>query len=123
MGRVVRSYSATAATGASTGTAVDNGASSSGVAGYLQWQCASAAGAQEANIRILDSPDNITYSTLITFTKVGAVAGAGGQTAERITTTGFAQRYIAADFTTATATGGTLGNHSYMAGIVRGLSS
>lgn len=113
LGRTVRAYGSVAATGATTGTPLDNGASSTGVAGYLAYNAA----AGEANIRLLDSPDNITYATLLTFAK--AASGAG---AERLTTTGAAQRYIAADVTTASATG-SIAQLNYFMGIVRGLSS
>ena len=113
LGRVVRSYGAAGATGASTGTPLDNGASSTGVAGYLLGNAA----AGESNIRILDSADNITYATLLTFTKTSS-----GVFAERLTTTGAAQRYIAADITTASATG-SIANLNLFVGLVRGLSS
>lgn len=112
-GKIVRTYKAAGATGASTGTPLDNAASSTGGAGYLQYN----ATAGEANIRIMDSADNITYSALFTFTKT-----ASGFGAERLTTTGAIQRYTAADVTTATATG-SIGALNYFVGIARGLTS
>jgi len=93
-GRTVYSYKAPGATGRSTGTPLDNAVSSTGGAGYLQYN------AGEANIRLLHSSDNITYATLFTFTKTASGAGA-----ERVTTTGTIERYTAIDVTTASATG------------------
>ena len=95
-GRVVYTYKAPGATGASTGTPLDNAASSTGGAGYLQYN----ATAGEANIRLLHSSDNITYAALFTFTKTAS--GAGSQ---RVTTSGTIERYTAMDVTTASATG------------------
>ena len=130
-GRLLRTYKVTGATGASTGTPVDNGTSTvadpasggsarGGGAGYFAWN--STAG--EGNFRILDSADNITYAALFTFTKTttGTTAsGAQTQGAERIATTGAIQRYAAVDYTTATATGGA--GLNYVMALVRGLST
>lgn len=109
-GKILRTYKVATATGASTGTPVDNAASASGAVGYLQYN----ATAGEANIRILDSADNITYAAAITFTKTASGAGA-----ERITTTGFVQRYTAVDVTTASATG-SIAALNFFVGLVRG---
>ena len=109
-GKILRTYKAAGTTGASTGTPVDNGASASGAVGYLQYN----ATAGEANIRILESADNITYTAAFTFTKT-----ASGHGAERLTTTGFIQRYTAVDVTTATATG-SIGALNFFVGLYRG---
>ena len=93
-GRVLFPYNLAASTGRKN--TIDNAVSSTGGAGYLQYN----ATAGEANIRILHSSDNVSFATLITFTKT-----ASGHGAERITTTGSIKRYTAADFTTASATG------------------
>ena len=126
--KLLRTYKISGATGASTGTPVDNAAStpaytsmgvSGGGAGYFSYQ--STAG--EGNFRILDSADNITYAAVITFTKTtsGGTATAPVRGAERIVTTGAIQRYAAVDYTTATATGGA--GISYLVALVRGLST
>ena len=109
-GKIVRTYGVAAATGATTGTPLDGGASSTGGAGYLAYN----ATAGESNIRILQSSDNVTYTTLFTFTKT-----ASGQDSSRIITTGVVERYIAADITTATATG-SIAAMNYFVGIYRG---
>ena len=113
VGKLVRTWKVHSATGASTGTPVDFGASSTGGAGYLQYY----ASAGEANIRMLHSSDNITYATLFTFAKTAA-----GRGAERQTTTGVIERYVALDVTTATATGAITALYT-MAGLSRGLTS
>ncbi len=112
-GKILKTWKAHTATGATTGTPVDAGASSTGGAGYLQYY----ASAGEANIRILHSSDDVTYATLFTFTKT-----ASGRSGERMVTTGTIERYTALDVTTATATGAITALYT-MAGIVRGLTT
>lgn len=109
-GSLIRTYKVHTATGATTGTPLDNGASSTGGAGYFAYN----ATAGEANVRMLHSADNITYATLFTFTKT-----ASGRGAERLTTTGAIERYVAMDVTTATATGAITALNSFM-GLARG---
>lgn len=111
-GRTIRTYKAAGATGASTGTPVDNGVSSTGAAAYLEYNAA----AGEANIRVLHSADNITYTTLFTFTKTAA-----GHGAERLYTSGAVERYLAVDVTTASATG-NIGALNYFVGVARGVT-
>lgn len=107
-GVTIRTYSPVTSTAATTGGAVDNGASNtSGGAGYLQ--LTSFAGATQITPRLLDSPDNITYSALVTFTS--ATAG-GYPTAERKAIAGAIQRYVAYD------TSGASGSYAW-AGLVR----
>ena len=113
-GRLVRMYGAHSATGRTTGTPLDGAASSSGGVGYFQWN----ATAGEVNARLLHSSDNITYATLFTFAKT--VANSRG--AERLTTTGIIERYTAADYTTASATGSIAALNSFM-GLARGALS
>lgn len=112
-GRIVRMYAVHTATGATTGTPLDGAASSTGGAAYLQYN----ATAGEANIRVLHSSDNITYATLFTFTKT-----ASGRGAERLTTTGVIERYVAMDVTTASATGSIAALNTFV-GLARGALS
>ena len=105
-GRVLFSYGAVGSTGRKN--AYDGAASSTGAAGYLSYN----ATAGEANVRIMHSSDNITYAALFVFAKI-----ASGHGAERVVTTGVIERYVAADFTTATATG-SIGALNAMVGIV-----
>lgn len=114
-GVILRTFKAAGATGASTGSPVDYGASSTGGVGYLQWN---AVNNQEANVRILHSSDNITYATLFTFAKLSG----SGYNAERLTTTGTIERYAAVDVTTASATG-NISVLNFFAGLARGLTS
>ena len=109
-GRIVRMYAVHTATGATTGSPLDNTVSSTGGSAYLQYN----ATAGEANIRMLHSSDNITYATLFTFTKT-----ASGFGAERLTTTGVIERYTALDVTTASATGSIAALNTFM-GLQRG---
>ena len=117
-GQIVRTYKAAGATGASTGTPLDNAASSTGVAAYLAYN--SSAG--EANIRVLDSPDNVTYSAAFTFTKTTKGTAAVVAGAERLYTSGAIQRYTAVDITTASATG-SIGALNLFVGIARGATA
>lgn len=110
VGKTVRTYKVHSATGATTGTPLDNGVSSTGGAAYLQYN----ATAGEANIRLLHSSDNVTYATLLTFTKT-----ASGFGAERLVTTAVIERYTAMDVTTASATGAITALNSFM-GLARG---
>jgi hypothetical protein len=114
-GRILRTFKNAAATGASTGTPVDGGASSTGGVGYLQWN---AVNNQEANVRILHSSDDVTYSALFTFAKLSG----SGYNAERLTTTGTIERYTAVDITTASATGNITVLNLFV-GLARGLTS
>ena len=92
-GVTIRTYSPVTSTAATTGGAVDNGASNtSGGAGYVQ--LTSFAGATQITPRLLDSPDNITYSALVTF--ASTTAGAA-PSAERKAIAGAIQRYVAYD--------------------------
>lgn len=106
-GKVLFPYKAVASTGRKN--TVDNLVSSTGGAGYLQYN----ASAGECNVRVLHSSDDLTFATLLTFTRT-----ASGHSAERITTTGSIKRYTAADFTTATATG-SIGALNAFVGLVR----
>ena len=130
-GKLLRTYKPTGASGATTGgsSGVDNGASTpayttavavGGGAGYFSWN---ATANVEGNFRILDSADNLTFATLLTFTKTtsGGTSTAPVRGAERLTTTGAIQRYTAVDYTTASATGGT--GISYLMALVRGLTT
>ncbi len=111
--KLLRTWKVAAATGASTGTPLDGLACSTGGAGYVQYN--SLAG--EANLRILHSSDNITYAALFTFPK--STASAEGL---RMITTAMIERYVATDYTTATATG-SVGNLTWMAALARGIVS
>ena len=124
LGKVIWYNHVPTATGASTGgaigSAVDFGASSTGAAAYLQYYSTSG----EANIRVLHSADNLTFATLFTFTKTTKGTAAGVWGAERLTTTGSVNRYIAIDITTASATGaGTTNGLSFFVGLARNLTS
>ena len=93
----IRTYSAVTSTAATTGGAVDNGASNtSGGAGYVQ--CTSFVGATQITPRLLDSPDNITYAALVTFASATAnTTGLVAPFAERKAIAGAIQRYVAYD--------------------------
>lgn len=93
-GKVLHTYKAVGTTGRKG--VVDNTACSTGGAGYLAYN----ASAGECNVRIVHSSDNITYADLFAFTRT-----ASGHGTQRMSTTGMIERYTAADFTTATATG------------------
>lgn len=114
--KLLRTYKAAAATGRTTGAPVDNAVSATGGVAYLQYNAA----AGEANFRVLHSSDNVTYATLITFTKTDATSAIHG--AERIATTAVVERYLAVDVTTATATG-SIGAMNYMVSFGRGISA
>lgn len=103
--KLIRTYKANTATGATTGTPLDGAASSTGGAGVLEYNASQG----EANVRMLHSSDNVTYATLFTFTKT-----ASGFGAERLTTTGVIERYTAYDVSTATATGAITALNSMM---------
>lgn len=89
--------------------ALDNGVSSTGGAGYFQYN----ASAGEVNPRLVHSSDNLSYADLFVFDKV-----ASGHGAQRMTTTGVIERYVAPDFTTASATGSIGALNAFM-GLVR----
>lgn len=110
-GRTLFPWKAVGSTGRKN--SVDGSASSTGGAGYLHYN----ATAGECNVRILHSSDDVTYATLFTFAKASS-----GHGAERLTTTGTIERYTAADFTTASATGAISVFNAFV-GLVRGLSS
>ena len=88
---------------------VDGLVSSTGGAGYLQYN----ASAGEAKVKILHSSDDAAFATLFTFTKISS-----GHGAERLTTTGVIERYTAANFTTASATGAIAALNAFV-GLVR----
>lgn len=106
-GKTLFPWGAVVATGKKN--TLDNLVSSTGGAGYLQYN----ATAGEANIRILHSSNDIAFADLFVFTKT-----ASGHGSERLTTTGSIKRYTAADFTTATATG-TIAALNAFVGLVR----
>lgn len=120
VGKVIWPYKIASATGATTGNAVDFGAETTGAACYLQYYATSG----EANIRVMHSSDNLTFSELVAFTKTTKGAATGAWGAERIVTTGAVKRYVAIDITTASATGtGTTAGLNFMVGLARNLTS
>ncbi len=108
-GKTIWPYKQVAATGLSSGAAVDHGACSTGGAGYLQYN----ATAGECIVRLKQSPDGNSWADLFEFSKT-----ASGHGAQRMATTGVIQRYTAVDFTTATATG-SVGDLYAFVGLVR----
>ena len=106
-GKTLFPYKAVGSTGRKN--TVDNLVSSTGGAGYLQYN----ASAGECNVRILHSSNDVAFADLIVFTKT-----ASGHAGERITTTGSIKRYTAVDFTTASATG-TIAALNAFVGLVR----
>lgn len=114
-------YKSASATGVSTAAAIDNGVSTTGAAGYLQYNATNG----EANIRIIHSSDGISWATLLTFTKTSSGVATGTFGAERVVTTAAVERYTAIDFSTATATGGnaTAGSLVFMVGLARNLTT
>lgn len=109
-----------ASTGATTGAAIDNGVETTGGAGYLQYNATDG----EANIRILHSSDNLTFSTLFTFAQTVKGVATGSFGSERVVTSGVVRRYAAIDITTATATGaGTTAGLNFFVGLARNLST
>lgn len=108
------------ATGNSTGAPVNNGAGTTGGAGYLQYN----ATAGEANIRILHSSNDGTYTELFAFTQTTKGVATGSFGAERLTTSGEVKQYTAVSITTATATGaGTTAGLNFFVGLARNLST
>jgi hypothetical protein len=95
-GLVLHTYKAVGTTGLKG--IVDLGATSTGLVGYLHHN----ASAGEANVRIVHSASagTASYSALITFSRISS-----GHGAQRVVATGDVNRYVAVDFTTATATG------------------
>ncbi len=87
--------------------------SSTGAVGYLQ--VPSMTLLSHATVKILHSSDDITYATLMTF---AACTASNTPTAQRITTTGKVEPYVAADvtFASASSTGAAI---TYFAGISR----
>ena len=113
-------YHIASATGNTTGAPVDNGVSTTGLAGYLQY----GATAGEANISIIHSSDGVTWGTLINFTQTVKGVATGSYAAERVVTTAVAERYLAMNITTATATGaGTTAGLAFFVGAARNLTT
>lgn len=112
-GKVLRTYNVASATGKTD--QLDGAASSTGLAAYLQYN----ASAGEANIRVMHSASNGATAGVTLFTFAKTASGFG---AERLSTTGVAQRYTWVDVTTASATG-SIGALNYFVGLVRGLTS
>ena len=101
-GRIVRMLASATASGASTGTPLDNGASNtSGGVGFLQVVDFSGWGAGGAvTVSLVHSADDITYSNLVTFASATAE-----HRADRQVITGAIQRYAAVNWTASGATG------------------
>ena len=110
-GRIVRTLKPAVATGVTSANALDNGASSTGGAGYFAYTSGG-----EANVRMRHSSDGVTWATLFTFARANASRGA-----ERLMTTGTIERYVDMDYTTATATG--TASFNFFGGLVRGLTT
>lgn len=111
-GKVIRTWKKWAATGNTTANMVDCVAcSTAGGVGYLQHQAASG----EAIIRLLHSEDGNAWDTLLEFTKLTS-----GYGAQAVPFAGSVNQYIAADYTTATATG-KVGALTAMVGLVRNI--
>lgn len=111
-GRIVRMLSSATASGASTGTPLDNSASNtSGGVGFLQVTDFSGWGAGGAvTVSLVHSADNITYANLLTFASATAEHRGYSQAV-----TGAIQRYVAANWTASGATG----NIRFFAGLAR----
>ncbi len=114
-GKLLHTYKAVGTTGLKnivdrgSTAATDGGASAGSAIGILGWN-----GVGEANIRIMHSASAgmATAATLVTFTKI-----TGGHGSERVIATGAIKRYVAAIFTTASATG-SIGNLNAFVGLV-----
>ena len=99
-----------AETASGTGSATNYGSSTSGGAvAYLQVTTSSGT-SPTADIKIEDSPDNSSYSDLITFTQ------ATGRTAQRATVSGTVNSYLRVSWTL----GGTDPSFTFVVGLARG---
>lgn len=98
-GRIIRTLKVATASGTSSGTPVDNGASSTGFAvGYLQSQRVDAIGNVVAKLQ--HSSDNVTFADLLTFAAVTSAAPSGQRVVSAATA---AERYVIGDWVFATA--------------------
>lgn len=119
-GKQLWHYHVASTTGSTTGGPHDNGVSTTGAAGYLQYNATDG----QANIRVLHSSDNITYATLLTFTRTSSGVATGTFGAERVVTSGVVERYTAISITTATASGGgTTAALNFFVGLARNLTT
>jgi len=108
-GRLLRMLAVVNSTGSATGVPIDNSVSSTGGAGYFEFNNASHAA---PIVRILHSSDNITYASLMTLQAVGP------HNAVRGGTTGTIERYTAVRIDSGAA-GATNSSYQVMVGLVR----
>lgn len=101
-GKIVRMLASATASGASTGTPLDNAVSTTGGGvGYLQVTDFSSWGAGGAvTVSLVHSADDITYANLVTFASTTSE-----HRADRQAITGSINRYVAANWTASGATG------------------
>lgn len=115
-GLIIHEHATEGAAGNTTDEQVDGGAgnapSSAGASGYLQVSALTLGGYTNVVVKLRDSPDDITYSDLITFTAVTAAPAA-----QRATVTGDVDRYVAAAWAYTGA--GTGQSVKFLVGLVR----
>lgn len=119
-GKIIKTLGAvSSATGNTQATPVDNGASSTGGAGYIQLGALTLDTATAISLWIRHSSDNVTYNNLITFTPTSSTGTV--PTAERVATTASVERYLALayEFGTTAASGGASRSATVFAGFAR----
>ncbi len=110
-GRIIRMWNNASATGKSN--AYNQGASSVGGVGYLQYD---STGGSEGQIGVFHSSDDVTYAQLFPFACSTAAFGA-----DRQVTTAVVEQYVKADYTTANVSGTT--SFTFFVGFAFGISS